>query len=248
MKGLGRSVGVDLGRYTASAAISASCDRIDQSVDERVAVFDVCNTLYKSNTTYDFIDYYLQSESVRKLALFRISRSRFLLPLWVILGRICKTDMFRYFAIGMLRGAREQYVRDKAVRFVEEVLSQRQNESALSLMQRLRNEGYTVVLASGSLLVVVEEIASVLKVREYFACSLESCDGLLTGRYLQDIRGEKDRVIAMRFRRCSDLAVVTDNREDVNLILHASRAWIICDRGKRGRWSDVISQRVVFLE
>lgn len=215
---------------------------------EKIAVFDVCDTLYKSNTTYDFIEYYLQSKSLYHLLLFRICRSRPLIPLWVLLGYIYKMDMFRTLAVRLLRGAKEQHIHNKASCFVREVLSKRQNKTALSLMEALYNEGYTIVLLSASLLLVVEEVASVLNIREYFACSLESRGGLLTGRYLHDIRGKKDCVIAKRFPNYSELVVVTDNREDINMILQASHAWIVCDRRKRWRWSNVISRQVTFLE
>jgi HAD superfamily phosphoserine phosphatase-like hydrolase len=215
---------------------------------EKIAVFDVCDTLYMSNTTYDFIDYYLQSKSLYQLLLFRICRSRPLIPLWVLLGHLYDMDIFRKFAVRLLHGAEEQYIRIKASCFVSEVLFRRENASALALMKRLQKEGYTIVLASASLLFVVEEVASVLSVSEYFACSLESRNGLLTGRYLHDIRGRKDCVIARRFPNCIDLVVVTDNREDINLILKASHAWIVCDQRRRWRWSNVISQHVTFLE
>jgi phosphoserine phosphatase len=214
----------------------------------KLAVFDVCGTLYRSNTTYDFIDYYLKSGPLYRWALFRILRSSLLIPLRATLEYSLGKDIFRILAVRMLRGCTEQDVCRGASRLVREILSRRQKASVLSLMTTLQSEGYTVALASASLSFVVKEIAAVLNVSHYVACSLESQNGILTGRFLADIRGQKERMISIIFPQWSDLVVVTDNQEDANLILLASRAWIICDRRKRWRWSRAFSGHIAFLE
>ena len=168
--------------------------------------------------------------------------------MWIALARIFREDVFRLLAVWMLRGVTIESITRESARFVHFFLTTRRNESVASIMQYLREQGYTIVLASSSLSFVVKEIASLLGINAYFACVLESDHEVLTGRYAQDIRGHKHLVLAKHFPNCTDLVVVTDNYEDADLIKTASRSWIICRRERRKRWVGVAPQSTIFVE
>ena len=214
----------------------------------KVAVFDVCGTLYRSNTTHDFIDFYLRSRSLLKSIVFRVFRCGMFIPAWAAVSRTLRMDVFRLLAVGMLRGSPVECVKQESARFVRSVLPRRQKPAVIALMQQLKMQGYTVVLISASLSIVVEEVASSLGIDTFFACDLESENGLYSGRYAHDIIGEKHRVVDEHFPGCTDLLVVTDNYEDAELVRRASRSWIVCEARKQGRWNGIAPSNARFME
>jgi HAD superfamily phosphoserine phosphatase-like hydrolase len=212
-----------------------------------IAVFDVCGTLYRANTTYDFIEYYLRGRSWLKYKTLRICRLRMFIPLWYAVKILAKCDALRLFGVRLLSGRHIEDVRAAAVDFVVSVLASKKNECTMALLLSLRQQGYEIVLASASISFVVEAIAAVLNVKTALACQLETSGSFLTGRYAHDVCGRKHDAVARAFPSYKELAVITDNREDVPLLRLASKRWVVCSQKKRRRWNDVLA-RVEFIE
>jgi HAD superfamily phosphoserine phosphatase-like hydrolase len=214
----------------------------------KIAVFDVCGTLYSSNTTHDFVEFYLQQRPTWRLSVFKLLRIRLLNLFWASLSWATGRDVFRLISVNMLRGAPAEGMNEMAAAFVRSFLETRARGTVLSLMDELRRENFRIVLASASLEWVVREIARILNADCFFACTVSVDDGRIVGSFSCDIRGQKHRVVAGHFPLAEDVVAITDNREDAELIRMSSRAWIICDKRKRKRWTRMKLQNFTFLD
>jgi phosphoserine phosphatase len=215
---------------------------------EKIAVFDVCNTLYRSNTTHDFVEFYLQHRPSWRLSIFRLLRIKLLGPVWAGLSWAMGRDVFRVISVKMLRGAPAEEMDRMAAEFVRTFLETRAKSRVLLLMDELRREQYRIVLASASFEWVVREIARVLNADGFFACTVAVEHGKIAGRYSCDIRGQKHCVVARQFPRAEDVVAITDNGEDADLIRMSSRAWIVCEQRKHQRWARMGLANSTFLE
>jgi len=203
----------------------------------KLAVFDVCGTIYRSNTTYDFLAFFFRPRSKAKVLLLSAGRCLPAKVLWKSFRLFRREDWFRGIAVGLLKGTAPDEIRREAARFVETVLEGRKIEEVGELLRTLKEEGYETVLMSSSLSCVVAEVAAHLGVDRFFASELEVVQGRLTGRYADDIKGRKREVYEKNFRGVEELAVVTNNREDLDLLTIADRSWIVLKRKDRGYWS-----------
>lgn len=214
----------------------------------KVAVFDVCGTLYDANTTSEFIAYYLRKKRRPRYWILQVSRARIMTPIWLALQRLVARDIFRELTIRLLGNESEQAVRAEVSGFVQGVLRRRKKHATMKLLAELKQQGYKIVLASGSLSIVVEAIAVEVEAEVTLACSLEEIGPKLTGRYSHDIAGRKDEIVRQRFPTCSDLVVVTDNREDAKLLEMASTKIVVCPVSRRWRWCGHLPEGSRFVE
>jgi phosphoserine phosphatase len=98
-------------------------------------------------------------------------------------------------------------------------LATKARPSVMRAIQRAREFGARVVLASASIDVVVESFAKRLDARGHVATRLEYRAGKATGRILHDCTGRKLADLeAAGLITDAPFDVVTDNAEDVDLL------------------------------
>lgn len=197
-------------------------------------IFDVCGTLYRSNTTYDFLLYYFRRHDLRKYRILRLGLS---LPIKVLVVVSSKTGWkwdLRKHLIGLLSGEPEAKLRAAATHFVADWLTGREIDDVHTLLQEAKYQGHPVTLASGSLAPVIQAIADRLNVDGYHASTLETdAHGVLTGKYLSDIKGCKEQALHLKDH---SYILATDNLDDLPLIQKAQNAYIVTKRKNLGKW------------
>lgn len=214
-----------------------------------LAIFDVCGTLYRANTTFDFLEFYWREKNNRRLRLFfYLSRTTLGKAAWVILSKIYGQDLFRRLAVRTLFGERVDAIDDAAQRFVKVVLSSRVRSEVFHILDVQRSLGAEIVLLSGSLCPVVRAIAFELKIERCHCSSLEEKDGILSGYFSDDVRGRKKEIFLKEISNSVEFVFVTDNKEDLPLLEFSSSPYIVVRRKHKKFWKVNKPAHAILLE
>ncbi|MBB1279842.1 haloacid dehalogenase-like hydrolase [Pseudoalteromonas sp. SR41-1] len=169
----------------------------------RTIIFDVCGTLFFSNTTFDFVKYYHMHKK-NKLKSFFIKR------LTGNLGKVMHRFLnisIRKLIISTLKGELVSDVEYLAAEFVRSNLENKKIESIFNEFTQLKKNN-NVVLVSASIEPVIKSIAELYGV--YFQCSeLEIKNEKYTGIISKDLKGNKHLYID------SASAFYSDNLDDL---------------------------------
>lgn len=181
----------------------------------KIAIFDVCWTLYRSNTTIDFIGYLLKRNNKFKYLVFVVLMWR---PIALCLVRLAKIDL-RKLAIRQLEGYTKESLADHAHRFYFSFLKKRENDVVYEKLLELKKENANVFLASASLDIVVATIASNINAK-YVASQLQYVNGVCTGVLCSDITGKKYAALKKEALTGFYDVMYSDNAEDLAMAKH----------------------------
>lgn len=216
-----------------------------QETSTRYVVSDICDTLFFSNTTFDFIRYcaaqgLLGASGRRRWSLLLRRQS----PLFWVLAvgnKLLKKDLHKAAAAALLAGYDPAIVESWAGAFYRDYLVPRKIPQAFALLEELGGSSEPV-LASSSIEPVVAQIAKALHIRHYVATTLEVRNGKYTGRIALDLTGRKQEALTrlLQLDRDSLAAVLSDNTTDRSLMELARKGYAICynDR-QRQFWGSV---------
>lgn len=212
----------------------------------RIAIVDVCGTLYDTNTTAGFVRFHHRRvRNVARAGILNAATSR-QLPLRVLLvalGKLLRFDILRSALIYSLIGESVAELKISAVGYVD-ALRGEAIPQVHELVDRYRSEGRQLVLASNSLHYVISEISSRLG-GAFVASEVFDVDGRSAGRLSKDITGRKRAALESLLNvNLSDIdyVVVTDNRTDMPLLPDASEATIVC-KGPVRSWMKVANAK-----
>ncbi len=195
----------------------------------KIAVFDVCDTIYKVNTTFSFLDHFCANN--RKYLFFRkITR---LFPIKVFnyfFYKIFKKDIIRFFGTSFLRGKEVEEVQKYSHIFVHTDLVQEIKDSTVAMLNQYKDQGYQIVLMSGSYTFIIEEVAKYFEVDHFYASKLNTVDKFYTGKYDEDILLSKYELLQNEFKKIDELVVVSDNKSDLELMQAADQSFAVCNK------------------
>jgi|GEM_PF-1576477 len=215
----------------------------------KLAVFDVCGTLYRANTMFAFVDAYCRDR--RGYAAFRKLRgSRPARLANAALHRLTGRDVFRAWTLRWLAGAPAAELAACGERLVQGALAGLALGPVTALLHRLRQDGYTIALASGSLDLVVRPAAEALGAAHWAAATLRYTErGVASGRLQQDLLLAKREWVMASFRDLERLVVVTDNKTDRPLVELADEAYAVTvsERDRRF-WTAIGHPMLTLLE
>lgn len=199
-----------------------------------VAVFDVCGTITKTNNTSDFIGFVL-----RRSGLLHCLPLTFLRVLG--LCRLVSQSSLRLRQIALLRGCSASRLQESARLYAETLFARGLvNDRILAAMQREKEQGREIVLASAAIDPPIAAIAERLGAREFISSELEIANGRCTGRLKHDLLGRK-QIVLERLAATGDLAdssVYSDNPEDAAFMERFARRYIVLNTRAAGtRWS-----------
>lgn len=207
-----------------------------------IAVFDICDTLYYSNTTHDFVRYVLENEPVSAKKIIYRSLNAKLLPfryLIIFLSVQTGRDILRSFNVSMLKGLTRQDLAERAKQFVKEFLAQRRIEQIQELLHAKSAAGLRVVLCSSSIEPVVEAIAEELRIEDRVSTSLEYEGDVFTGRFSRDITRSKLQELRDRGLAGDLVYAASDNLSDLELLSAAKESLAIVHNGRKEEfWRD----------
>lgn len=204
-----------------------------------IAVFDVCGTLYKENTTFGFLDSFFHNN--KKFKLFRLLSKNIIV---VIINRLIimlfGIDLVRWIAIRFLKGECVKSVASHAASYVSNKLKDKVNQEVEALYNTLKDRGYSMYLMSGSLDFLVEAIAQEWAPDKFYSTKLEVVDGLYTGRIFTDQLYNKFDSLHDSNEDIESYVVVSDNKTDEKLFRHATKSYAICYKYRHVRfWNNL---------
>lgn len=190
----------------------------------KLAIFDVCGTLYTVNTTFDFIRFYhRKKKNYFRWILVSLFQSKF--------GKLFNKFFgfsLRKHIILSLRNETKLDVGAISKIYVRDELPRKECKLAFDFMKycKLDSSIDEVFLMSASIDPVISSVAQELNV-SYGCSELEIKDGRYTGNLAKDLKGDKINLI-----KDSDVVFfASDNHDDFDLGL-ISRRYVIFTKKK----------------
>lgn len=196
----------------------------------KIIIFDVCWTLYSSNTTFDYIRYVLRQKSkLRYLCSKILDLNLVKLPL-VLLGRIISKDIYRAIYIYLLKGFDKDTLYKLSYDFYDIFLEKHRIDHSHLLLERFQKED--IILCSASLNVIIDVVKERLNLSACFSSELAFKGNKCLGFLKQDLFLTKKNLFPDK-----PYWVITDNKTDLDLVKHAENYSVISNRKNLGFWN-----------
>lgn len=143
----------------------------------KIAFFDIDGTLTRSSTERKFIRFLFSTHSI-SVWTFVWSALLFFLTRLAVTSAQWK-EFKRY-----LKNFSSERIEHLAAECFKKFIEKDFHDDILNELQRLRNEGYTIVLLSGSIRPLVSVIADFFKINEVICCELENIHGKYNGKII----------------------------------------------------------------
>lgn len=174
---------------------------------ERPIVVDICWTLYRSNTTFDFLDQVVQDSGYVRLR--RWMRHPFIRRINLLLLKLFHHDILRARALRYMNQWSEEEICQKAEQFVHTQLETKRIEKVWNLLHER-----DIIIVSGTIRPIAEAVARRLDAKKIYSGDIF-----------------KKQALA----ELTDFDIVTDNLSDKDLIRKAKHAYIVT-YGNQDRW------------
>lgn len=179
---------------------------------KKILYLDVCGTLFDSNTTFDFFDFYFKGSkkflvrSLRKFILCKILNKLFL--------TVFHIDLIRMAAIYLLQGEKKSDLRIKAKEFIYGL---KKNQSIFDFIEENYSNVDEIYLLSASLDFIVEEVFLFFNYSGYFSTTLiYDNNEICLGRICNDLLLSKSSII-QGHNEASYKIFISDNFSDVTV-------------------------------
>ena len=204
---------------------------MNQTADNpNIAIFDVCNTLFKANTTAGFISRLQSQHGTRKqrllvqMILNRLSPIRYATLLY---SKLTKHDVPRDILISTLAGYSKAELSVAAQEYAEDLFANHKITQTHALLVKAQQVGEQVILVSNSLDIIIQAIAKRFDCKSV-ASELAIQDGICLGRLSRSLTGKKHIAIEKLLKTPdADITVCTDNRSDVELLRQGHRRIVV---------------------
>lgn len=214
-----------------------------ENMTRQVVAFDICGTLFKSNTTFDFLEYFLCPINNR-YRLYNHLRKTFA---WRLLNKVSRKgfhkDITRIIALRFLKGYQRNELLTAARDFYDNFLMQHVNEEVVrqyTLLQEKQNAD--IIIASATIDVVAEIIAQKLHCEHWYSSRLlfenDSCCGYLD----IDLLGSKKEKV-FDGQDVDIKAFYTDDFSDVPVLEMAEKKNIIVYPKTKNQWQKIIKNK-----
>jgi len=206
----------------------------------KIAIFDLDRTFINSNSTYEFIKFFLKKSPIyykRKIFVFVFS---FLENIGIPLHLLIKK---RSWFVSLLKDTNEEELKKTAQDFVKKRLARVINKEVFMQFKRLKQEGYYCVICSTSLDVVVEAFANSFDFDDdWFASTLAfDNDGKCLGYLNVDLTGKKEKSLLDLEKKIGAIDFknsffFSDNKEDINLMQKIGNSFAIVSNPLRRKF------------
>lgn len=192
-------------------------------------IFDVCDTLYYSNTTFDFIKFVFKKKNSKfKLFLFNIYTYKYspLFILFFLMQKVNNIDYSKLACLNLMQGYTKSRLEQYANQFYKEHLVKNKITETHILLEKAIFENQNICLVSASIDPVVKAIALQLNIC-YKSSELKYENEVFTGKLSKELKGKKQEKISVLNSGDEDLIVVTDNFSDRALMEKATKCYAV---------------------
>jgi len=199
-------------------------------MSKQLIVFDVCDTLYQSNTTFDFIRFVLKEKKLSfKARLFRIFTFKYspFFILFYLLQKITKQDICKQQCLALLKGFEQKELLELAKKFKQEDLEQKKITATHKMLQEFKQKKLPIVLLSASIDPVIQVIAEDLGL-PFLSSQISYSNQSFDGKLRFEMTGQKQtKLEEFGFDSTTELTVVTDNFSDKGLMTLAKNRYAV---------------------
>ena len=183
---------------------------------------DICWTLYRSNTTFDFLDNIISNKLYRLLRTF----CKTTVGYWgnILLYRLTHIDWQRRLAVQYLKGMSQVALEARAQTFIATLEQTKRIDTSFNILAQTQAP---VIILSGTLDCIAKAVGNRLHAQAIYSSALEYRNGVCTGKLKDDILLNKKRYIVS-----DHFSILTDNTTDIELVKQAEKAFIICYSNK----------------
>lgn len=213
----------------------------------KILAVDLCNTLYKSNTTQDFFEFsfkdneeYKKLKSKNKNFNFKVVNK--------LSNKILKNDMSKKLITTALKDLESKEINSLADRFVEEFLETKKIIKAQEIIKEYKEKGYHIVMISASYDFIAEAVARKLDINEVIASTADIIEGKFTGKVKEDILYTKFSKFTDKFKGYNDLIMITDNETDYDFVKKTTKSYIVIHKNNKAFWEQRKNERLIFIE
>lgn len=213
-----------------------------------IILLDVCGTLYASNTTFDFLDFYVRTHRYRLFR--RLTRT----VIWRVFNKLLfqttGLDLTRRMAVRFLKGSSRIQLKAAVDAFYAEWLQKRTYDAVHSMVKDFQEMGKTVVIVSATLDFIAQKVADSIGVKLWHSTCLEYYNDCCTGRIRVDLLAKKLSFLTNQGIQPPFFATITDNYSDTDLILQSHRAVIVMNQKQYAKWQRLLKQHqaVTFVQ
>ncbi|WP_018630776.1 HAD family hydrolase [Niabella aurantiaca] len=194
-------------------------------------VSDICDTLFYSNTTFDFISFCIRKKKVPtlKIASYRLflSKTSPFFYCLAVLQKIRGKDYLKARALKIFKGVPIEKMEQWTEEFYTEILRHSKIQETHTLLNRFDPE--KIILASSTIEPVAKLISKKLPAGRYVATSLEIKGNVYTGKIRREISARKMKAIE-EITAPSEMIhmAISDNHTDRQLLETAIEKIAIC--------------------
>jgi len=203
-----------------------------------VVVFDLCGTIYDSNTTFDFLDFhfrnnqsYLRYRKISKLFATRATNK--------LSTRVFNYDFIRKWGVSFFRGIPKAELLVSFHEFYAQILSAKEIQVTKMLLEQAKRANARIVLMSASLDIIVDELAKTLDIKERYATQLTVANDRYTGQIAGDLLGTKHRLIKLLNAGANKVIFISDNLSDANVIRHVDEFYAVSPAKNLDFWKRI---------
>lgn len=205
---------------------------------KEVFLVDICGTLYRSNTTFDFLAFFFHSKRWHKIVeAFRSIRVFMILNALVM--KLLHKDILRIWAISHLDGFSHDELLQMAILFHKDFLLQRENKEVMDIIRVEKKRGKKIVIVSATLDVIADVVAEYLEADVVLSSKLSYNNNICNGCLSEDLLANKLRILTEFGENPPYWGVITDNYSDADIIMKSQNAYLVQYRGRHDRWSFV---------
>ncbi len=213
-------------------------------------VVDVCGTLVQEDTTLGLLRYHFNrcEDGAFRSALLSWLTARGSPLRWgfVVLEKATGRHYLKHLLVRLLAGVQASVLDESGRAYVDSLLNSKRVQPVWDRLSRVGQLDH-IILASASLEPVVRALAEAMGAR-YVSSKLEVRDGVLTGRYVEDLTGHKESAIVRKYGQgalASPFAAFSDNISDRPLLAKACYACVVLHReSHRARWANLSADYV----
>lgn len=211
-------------------------------------LIDICGTIYRSNTTFDFMAFHFSAEPwFRRFQ--RVRKCRYISAINSKIQYYFGIDIIRYVLIRHLKGYSRTELSLMVETFYNDFLKCRINKQVIEIIEKKRKEGYKLVIVSATLDCISKEIANRLNIPMQFSSTLSyNSKGICNGFLQQDILGNKGKSLQSIGMVGRFEGIITDNYSDLDIIKLSRYVYLIQNENRNFFWPSLVQKSEVDYE
>ena len=199
----------------------------------KYVVIDICGTLYRSNTTFDFL-YWRYGNNIK----YKLLNVLYHWIIWRLINkviwRVFHCDLTRMLAVRFLKGSSKEELYRDVEEFYDSFLLRRKNEKVFDILAKFRDEcDNHLILVSATLDFIAECVARRTMIPLFASTELKYKGNICMGQIKNDMLGNKIKVLSgiIPIYCC-----VSDDYLDIALLKSCEKPIVVCYPSGKKKW------------